>query len=317
MQQDLLPANAPYDLEEVRRHCMQTTIITSRRLDEDLKTKVVLASETFQHTGSFKFRAAFGAALHSRADHLLAASSGNFGQALACAAAMLGKKCSIVMPEGAAATKKEAVLHYGAQLHLVDTARETRKAAVERLAAQIENVEVLSAYDDERVILGNSTLGEEIARIDDIDCVLVPVGGGGLLSGIIEGLRRQGKDIPVWGAEPKLANDGARSLRAGELLANSNEPATIADGARTISLGVRNFALIKEKAAGILEVEEESIARALVKLFHLANLKVEPTGALALAALLDHSEELAGKKLLLVLSGGNVDPANYSRLISG
>lgn len=317
MQQGLLPANAPYDLAEVRRNCMNTTIITSRRLDEDLKTKVVLASETFQHTGSFKFRAAFGAARHSSAGHLLAASSGNFGQALACAAAMLGKKCSIVMPEAAAATKKEAVMHYGANLHLVDTLRETRKAAVERLATQIEDLEVLSAYDDERVIMGNSTLGEEIAKIDDIDCVIVPVGGGGLISGIIEGLGRQGRELPVWGAEPKLANDGARSLRAGELLANQFEPATIADGARTLSLGVKNFAVIKEKAAGILEAEEESIALALVKLFHLANLKVEPTGALALAALLDHGDKLAGKRPLLVLSGGNVDPANYSRLISG
>src|SRR5262249_1105959 len=142
------------------------------------------------------------------------------------------------------------------------------------------------AYDDPLVIEGNASLGEEIARLDrHFDFVLAPIGGGGLTSGIITGLRRGGKQTAIIAAEPLAANDAARSLRAGRIIANKSEPQTIADGARTVSVGEHNWAIIREGLAEIIEVPEEQIREAVRLFFSFANLKTEPTGALALGAL--------------------------------
>ena len=173
-----------------------------------------------------------------------------------------------------------------------------------------------SAYDDLFVIEGNATLGDEISA-HNFDVVISPVGGGGLISGISKGLCRSGHQARLFGAEPLMANDAARSLRAGKIIANETEPQTIADGARTISLGKHNWAIIEKGVAEIIEVSDAQIIEATRLLFELANLKCEPTGALTLGAILGNKDKFTGKKVCLVVSGGNVDAEVYRTILNG
>jgi threonine dehydratase len=292
-----------------------TTLIRSAKLNEFLALDVTIASETFQHTGSFKFRAAYNLALNVANDEILTASSGNFGQALAYACKLLGKKCTVVMPATSAQVKINAVRSYGAVVDLVDTTKVGRNERVAQLAAQMPDAYFASAYDDQLVIDGNASLGDELAKLN-FDVVVSPVGGGGLSSGILTGLRRSGSMAEVYGTEPLLGNDGARSLAAGKLIRNETEPLTIADGARTISLGDLNWEILRNGVAGIIEVPEEMIRAAVRFYFNLANLKTEPTGALSLGAVLTRPDLFRDKQICLVVSGGNVDPAVYCELIA-
>jgi threonine dehydratase len=293
-----------------------TTFIVAGKLRDHLALDVTIATETFQHTGSFKFRAAYNLALNVPNDEILTASSGNFGQALAYACKLLDKKCTVVMPATSARVKVEAVRGYGATVDLVDVTQIGRAARVLELAVQMPDAYYASAYDDRFVIEGNASLGDEIAT-QDFDVVIAPVGGGGLISGIVSGLRRNGKETTVFGAEPQLANDASLSLQSGEIVTNKSEPMTIADGARTLSLGNLNWEIIRDNVAEIIEVPEETIAEAMRLYFGLANLKCEPTAALSLGAILEESEEFKNKKICLVVSGGNVDPASYSQILEG
>lgn len=296
----------------------RTTIIRSNRLDSALGAEIILASETFQHTGSFKFRAAYNVVKRAPAELFLTASSGNFGQALAYACQLQHKSCIVVMPSKSAMVKMEAVRDYGGTVDLVDVQVKSRWDRVWELAKEYPGAYVASPYDDPFVIEGNSTLGMEIAAMEyDFDYVLAPVGGGGLASGIIEGFRKSKKSIPVIGAEPLLANDASRSLREGRIVSNESEPDTIADGARTLSLGDRNWEILKSGLTKIVEVPEERIEEGLKVLFSLANLKVEPTGALAIGAMLTDPETFAGRTVCCVVSGGNVDPQVYARILLG
>ncbi|MDQ6788038.1 MAG: pyridoxal-phosphate dependent enzyme [Acidobacteriota bacterium] len=292
-----------------------TTFIESEKLRKYLGVDLTIASETFQHTGSFKFRAAYNLASNVPNDEILTASSGNFGQALAYACQLLNKKCTVVMPETSARVKIEAVKSYGATVDLVDTNKIGRNERVAQLAQQMPNAYFASAYDDEFVIEGNASLGAELA-LKNFDVIISPVGGGGLSSGIIKGLRDAGNAAQIFGAEPLLANDAARSFQAGKIVLNEFEPQTIADGARTISLGNRNWAILQNGLAGIVEVSEEKIIEAVRLLFNLANLKVEPTGALSLGAIVENKERFTGKKVCAVISGGNVDAEVYKRILA-
>jgi threonine dehydratase len=292
-----------------------TTFIESEKLYTRFDMNLTIASETFQHTGSFKFRAAYNLAWKVPNEEILTASSGNFGQALALACRFVGKKCTVVMPETSARVKIEAVRSYGATVDLVDTNKIGRNERVAQLAAQMPDAYLASAYDDLLVIEGNSTLGDELAQ-KDFDVIISPVGGGGLISGISKGLRRNSHRATLIGAEPLLGNDAFRSLKAGEIVRNEAEPVTIADGARTISVGVHNWEIIKSDVAEIIEVSEEKIVEAVRLYFTLANLKVEPTGALSLGAVLEKREKFKDKKICLVVSGGNVDTEIYRQIIA-
>ncbi len=295
-----------------------TTIVEAPRLDKRLGVRLTLVSETFQRTGSFKFRAAYNVASHVPQNLIIAASSGNFGQALACACSLLKKTCIIVMPVTSAKVKVEAVREYGGNVDLVDVRVKSRVERVSELAEQHPEAYVASAYDDPLVIEGNASLGMEIGALDrQLEMVVVPVGGGGLISGVITGLNQSRKKIEVVGAEPLLGNDAARSLRAGKIVANENEPQTIADGARTVSLGKHDWEIMKNNLSTIVEVPEEKIAEAAQLLFEFANLKVEPTGALSVAAVLTQPELFRGRSVCCVISGGNVDPAVYTRMLNG
>jgi threonine dehydratase len=295
-----------------------TTIVEAPRLDKRLGVRLTLVSETFQRTGSFKFRAAYNVASHVPQNLIIAASSGNFGQALACACSLLKKTCIIVMPVTSAKVKVEAVREYGGNVDLVDVRVKSRVERVSELAEQHPEAYVASAYDDPLVIEGNASLGMEIGALErQLEMVVVPVGGGGLISGVIAGLKQSGKKIEVVGAEPLLGNDAARSLRAGKIVANESEPQTIADGARTVSLGKHDWEIMKNNLSTIVEVPEEKIAEAAQLLFEFANLKVEPTGALSVAAVLTQPELFRGRSVCCVISGGNVDPAVYTSMLNG
>lgn len=291
-----------------------TTLIVSSKLNERLGLDITIASETFQHTGSFKFRAAYNLAASVPHSEILTASSGNFGQALAYACKLLGKKCTVVMPESSAAVKIEAVRAYGATVDLINTAKIGRNERVAELAKQMPSAYHASAYDDDFVIAGNSTLGSELAKAD-FDAVIVPVGGGGLISGIILGLANSPNRPAIFGAEPLAANDASRSFREGKLIANETEPQTIADGARTISLGTRNWPIIRSGVTDFIEVPEGEIARAVRLYYDYANLKCEPTGALSLGAILRQADKFRNQKVCLIVSGGNVDAGVYKNLI--
>jgi threonine dehydratase len=294
------------------------TIVAAPRLVSRFGGTIILASETFQYTGSFKFRAAYNVSSRVPQDLLITASSGNFGQALAYACMLLDKSCIVVMPTTSAQVKIDAVGEYGGKVELVDVRNKTREQRVLELAAQHPEAYVASAYDDPLVIEGNATLGDEICRLPfPLDYIIAPIGGGGLTSGIVSAVRRSGKPTQVIGAEPLLANDAARSLKEGRIIRNEAEPDTIADGTRTLSIGQHNWEILKEGLAAIVEVREEDILEAVRILFGLANLKAEPTGALSLAALLASPELCRDRVGCCVISGGNVDPAVYRNILAG
>jgi threonine dehydratase len=308
-------SDGPHRNESVVR---PTTIIESPRLSKRLGARVILASETFQSTGSFKFRAAYNVVTHISEPLVITASSGNFGQALAYACSLMHKASIIVMPTTSAEVKVDAVREYGGQIEFVDVRVKSRAERVSELAKEHPEAYLASAYDDPLVIDGNSSLGRELISLGySFDYVIAPVGGGGLSSGIIQGIYPAGRNIKIVGAEPLLGNDAARSLAANRIVRNETEPQTIADGARTVSLGRHNWAILQSGLERIVEVPEEKIREGVRILFELANLKSEPTGALSIGAVLTEPELFRDRSVCCVISGGNVDPLVYARLLAG
>jgi threonine dehydratase len=302
--------------ETLPRHVRPTFLLPSQSLSEQLGCDITIASETFQYTGSFKFRAAYNLLSSVPEQHIVAASSGNFGQAVAYASKLLGKTCIIVMPNTSAQVKVASVLSYGGVADLIDVREVSRTERVQQLLAQFPNSFAAPAYDDYRVVAGNSTLGKEIFTAGDFDVIIVPVGGGGLSSGIVVARDHLHSSTPIIGAEPLPGNDAARSLHTGQLQVNEHEPATVADGARTLSLGKLNWEILQRGIDDIIEVPDELTLNALRRYFRYANLKVEPTGALALGAILAQPARFAGKKVCCIVSGGNVDPVVYAQALA-
>jgi threonine dehydratase len=291
-----------------------TTFVRSEALAEMLGTSVTLACETFQLTGSFKFRGAYNLLSSVPNRRIVSASSGNFGQAVALATRMLGKECTVVMPDTSSKVKIEAVRRNGASVDLVDTKQVPRMERVRQLLAEKDDAFYAPAFDEVRVVAGNSSLGREIFESGlDLDAVIVPVGGGGLISGIITARDSLGSRVPIFGAEPALGNDAARSFHSGKLIANEQEPPTIADGARTLALGEITWPIVRGGVEDIIEVPEAAIAEAMRQLFRFANVKAEPTGALSVGAL--PQRDFAGKRVCCVISGGNVDEELYAAVL--
>ena len=304
--------------ETLPSHIRPTTLLPCPcpALSEQFQCEVTIATETFQYTGSFKFRAAYNLLAGIPQDEVVAASSGNFGQAVAYASKLLGKRCTIVMPDTSAQVKVAAVQAYGGIADLIDVRKISRAERVAPLLQDKPDAFQAQAYDDYRVVAGNSTLGKEIVQAANFDVIIAPVGGGGLSSGIVLARDYLNATTEIIGAEPLLGNDAARSLRSGQLLRNEHEPATIADGARTISLGTLNWEILQQGLTGIIEVSDELISKAVQHCFRYVNLKVEPTGALSIGAIFAQPERFAGKRVCCIVSGGNVDPATYARIIT-
>jgi threonine dehydratase len=302
--------------ETLPQHVRPTFLLPSQSLSEQLGCEITIATETFQYTGSFKFRAAYNLLSSVPEQHIVAASSGNFGQAVAYASKLLGKTCIIVMPNTSAQVKVASVVSYGGVADLIDVREISRAERVQQLLAHYPGSFVAPAYDDYRVVAGNSTLGKDIFTAADFDFVIVPVGGGGLISGITVARDHLQARTTIIGAEPLPGNDAARSLHSGQLQHNEHEPATVADGARTLSLGKINWEIVRQGVDDIIEVPDDVTLDALRRYFRSANLKVEPTGALALGAVLKQPTKFYGKKICCVVSGGNVDPLVYAQALT-
>ncbi len=293
-----------------------TTIVDAPRLSKKLGVDLVLASETLQYTGSFKFRAAYNVASNVKQAHIITASSGNFGQAIAYACSLFKKRCTVVMPLTAPRIKVDAVREYGAEVDLVDLKKKSRLERLGELAKKYPKAYVASPYDDPLVIEGNAGLATELFALGlELDFIIAPIGGGGLTSGLVKAVERSGKKTKVFAAEPLLSNDAAESFRAGHIVSLPDESTTIADGARVLRLGDRNWGILSHGLAGVIEVTEEQIMEGVRLLFGLANLKAEPTGALAIGAVLAQPDRFRGKRVCCIISGGNADPAFYARLI--
>ncbi len=297
------------------RFVRPTLLLTSQALSTQLHCDLTIASETFQYTGSFKFRAAYNLLSSISQQRVVTASSGNFGQAVAYACKLLGKTCTVVMPDTSSQVKINAVQSYGGLADLIDVREISRNDRVQQLLAEQPDAFYAQAYDDYRVVTGNSTLSKEILSASDFDVIVVPVGGGGLCSGQIIARDHLHARTEIIGAEPLPGDDAARSLQSGKLIRNEREPDTIADGARTLSLGELNWEIIQRGIAGIIAVPDAVTLEALRRYFLYANLKVEPTGALSLGALLAQPERFQGKHICCIVSGGNIDPTVYAQAL--
>jgi len=221
------------------------------------------------------------------------------------------------MPDSSAQVKIAAVRSYGGNVDLIDVSKISRNDRIKQLLSEQPGYFFAQAYDDYRVVAGNSTLGMEILSASDFDMIIAPIGGGGLCSGQIIARDQLHTRTEIIGAEPLPGNDAARSLESGELISNEHEPDTIADGARTLSLGQLNWQVIRQGITDIIEVQDQQTLDALRRYFLYANLKVEPTGALALGALITEPKRFHGKHVCCIVSGGNVDPLVYARALIG
>src|SRR5947209_13356493 len=217
--------------ETLPRYVRSTLLLPNEALSAQLGCELTVASETFQYTGSFKFRAAYNLLSSIPHQQVIAASSGNFGQAVAYASKLLGKQCIVTMPNTSAQVKIEAVQSYGGGVDLIDVQEVSRIERIDQLLAEHPGAFIAPAFDDYRVVVGNSTLGKEIFEVADFDVIVVPIGGGGLSAGLViarDYLQSQAKII---GSEPLPGNDAARSFRSGQLLPNEQAPANIVYGA--------------------------------------------------------------------------------------
>lgn len=287
----------------------RTSLLTSRLMDELLGKRLLLKAEHLQKTGSFKARGALAKALTlENPKGLLAVSSGNHAQGVAYAARILGVKALIVMPEEASPFKKEAARAYGAQVVDQGVTVENREE-VARALLEETGYAFIHPFDDPLVMAGQGTAGLELmAQAGEMglfpEAVLVPVGGGGLIAGVATAVKAFSPSTLVLGVEPEGADDARRSLEKGEIVRLSQAPQTRADGVRTLALGQHTFPILKRKVDAILTVSEEAILEAEGLLFTRTKQVVEPTGALPLAAVLEHRERLP-QVLALLLSGGN------------
>lgn len=298
-------------------HCHKTPTITSRWLDELSGATVFLKCENFQRTGSFKFRGAFNAlsrlTSEQRANGVLTFSSGNHAQALALAGRLQGISVTVVMPIDAPKVKLEATKGYGGEVVLYDRDETAREEVGARLASE-RGLTVIPPYDHVNIIAGQGTSAKEFfEEVGGLDALYVPCGGGGLLSGSSLSAAELAPKCHVLGVEPRAANDAEKSFRLGKIVAVHN-PETIADGARTPSLGEINFEIIQKNVFDIISVSDEELLGILPRFWERTKILIEPTGALGVAGLLSN-QNLKGKKVGVILSGGNADfPSLISKL---
>ncbi len=316
-----LPTHADVEAAARRldRHAYRTPVMTSRSVDEALGAKVFFKCENLQRTGAFKFRGAFNALSNLqpavRARGVIAFSSGNHAQAVALAARMLGMEATIVMPDDAPASKVEATRAYGGRIVSYDRYRENREEIARRLADERGST-VIPPYDHPDVIAGQGTaVSELIEQIGPLDSLFVCLGGGGLLSGSALAAKALSPGCKIYGVEPEAGNDGQRSFRQGSIV-RIDVPKTIADGAQTQALGEYTFAIIRRDVTDILTASDAELIECMRFFFTRMKIAVEPTGCLGFAAARARAPELAGQRVGVVISGGNIDVARMTELIS-
>jgi threonine dehydratase len=293
----------------IQPYVHRTPLLTSRSLSEAIGVEVRLKCENLQRAGSFKIRGAMNALLqvpeNQRSNGVVAFSSGNHAQGVALAARLLGMKATIVMPEGSNPSKVAATEAYGATVVTSGVTSATRDTVAREIASKT-GAAVIPPFDDWRIIAGAGTVGLEIVdEWPDVETIVTPLGGGGLLSGVSIAATSTRPDIAVYGVEPRAGNDGEQSFKSGKIV-TIDPPKTIADGARTLAIGERNFAVIRERVRDVVSVEDDVLLDAVKFAMYRTKLVIEPTGALGIAALLSGAIKPKGKTAIVV-SGGNLD----------
>jgi threonine dehydratase len=297
--------------EAIAPHVHRTPVLTSRQIDAISGAHLFFKCENFQKVGAFKFRGATNAVMNlseEQCSHgVVTHSSGNHAAALAHAAVSRGVKAFIVMPSSAPEVKKRAVAGYGAEITFCEPTLKAREAAAAEVMATT-GATMIHPFDNFYIIAGQGTAAMEM--LNDMpapDAVIAPVGGGGLLSGTAIAVRHLAPAAQIYGAEPLLADDAARSLHSGSLQP-ALPPATIADGLLT-SLCERTFTVIRENVTDVLTVTEDQIVEAMRLIWERMKIVIEPSSAVPLAAVLANSALFSGKRVGVILSGGNVDLA--------
>jgi threonine dehydratase len=314
------------ELEDIRRAAQRlagvahrTPVLTSRTLDERTGARVHVKAENFQRGGAFKFRGAYNkiSSLDEEALRrgVLAYSSGNHAQAVAIAAGLLGTQATIVMPEDAPAAKLDATRGYGADVIAYDRWAESREEIGARLAAE-RGLELVRPYDDPMIMAGQGTVALELLdETPELDLLLVPVSGGGLIAGCATAAEALRPGIRVVGVEPEAGDDTRRSLAAGERV-RIDVPRTIADGLQAPEPGELTFEVNRQRVDEVVTVTDAEIVEAMVFLFDRLKLVTEPSGVVGVAALLSGKVDAGDAAIGVVVSGGNVGAERFAELVS-
>ena len=295
--------------QRIAPYAHQTPVLHSTQVNERIGSKVFFKCENFQKAGAFKFRGAcntiFSLSEEQQAKGVATHSSGNHAQALALAAKIKGIPAFVVMPENAPKVKVQAVKAYGAEVTFCEPTLIARETELEKVVERT-GAHVVHPYNDKRIVTGQATAAMELmAEIPDLDIIITPVGGGGLLSGTALAAKFTNPDINVIGAEPEEADDAYRSFKSGKLIP-VKDPNTIADGLKT-SLGNIPFAIIQKQVDDIVTVSEDSIIAAMRFVWERMKIIIEPSSAVPVAALFEGKIDTKNKRIGIILSGGNVD----------
>jgi len=304
--------------QRLRGHAHRTPVLTAQTLDTMLGARVFFKCENFQRMGAFKFRGAFNALSKlnaaARAGGVVAFSSGNHAQAVALAAQRLQLRATIVMPEDAPAAKLAATRGYGGIVVSYDRYRESREEIASQIAAE-QGATVIPPYDHADVIAGQGTAALELQEeVGPLDSLFVCLGGGGLLAGSLLSVKARTPACKVYGVEPAAGNDGQQSLRRGAIV-RIDVPKTIADGAQTQSLGRIPFEIIRREVTDILTADDAALVECMRFFATRMKIVVEPTGCLGFAAVMALGRELAGQRIGVIVSGGNVDAERFAQLL--
>jgi threonine dehydratase len=307
--------------ERLRGVSRETPVLTSRSLDDRLQASVFLKAENLQRGGSFKIRGAYNkiSSLPEKAQRagVVAFSSGNHAQAVAIAAGICDIRAVIVMPDDAPSTKLAATRDYGAEVVTYDRYREDRAAIADRLARE-QGLTLVPPYDDPMVMAGQGTATLELlAQVERVDVLVVPVGGGGLIAGSGTAMLARYPDAAVIGVEPEGADDTRRSLEASEPYVLPEVPRTIADGLQPVTPGALTLEVNRRVVDHIVVVTDEEIREAMRYLFERLKVVVEPSGSVGLAALLSGAVEADGRRVGVILSGGNIGADRFVEVMGG
>ncbi|CNH33792.1 hydroxy amino acid dehydratase [Yersinia thracica] len=304
--------------QRIAGFALKTPVLTSSTANEQTGAQLFFKCENFQHMGAFKFRGAYNALVklspEQQAKGVIAFSSGNHAQAIALSARKLGIRAVIVMPKDAPAAKIAATRGYGGEVVLYDRYLEDREA-ISRKLAQDQGLTLIPPYDHPDVMAGQGTAAKELfEEVGELDVLLVPLGGGGLLSGCATVAKALYPNCQVFGVEPAAGNDGQQSFRSGKIV-KIDTPVTIADGAQTPALGHYTFPIIQERVDNILTATDDQLISAMKFFASRMKIVVEPTGCLGAAVAFGDELDLRGKRVGVIISGGNVDLARLAHFI--
>jgi threonine dehydratase len=297
-----------------------TPVLRSRTADQRTSAELFFKCENLQRTGAFKFRGAFNALAQFSAEQrnagVVTFSSGNHAQAIALAARLLRMPAVVVMPSDAPTVKMEGTRGYGAEIVSYDRYAQDREALGQQLVRE-RGLTLIPPFDHPHVMAGQGTLAKElIEEVGQLDVLVTPLGGGGLLSGCAVATRALSPKCRIFGVEPAAGNDGQQSFRTGSIV-QIPTPKTIADGAQTPRLGKHTFPVIRALAEDIFTVSDEELVDAMTFFASRMKIVVEPTGCLAAAAVFSGKVPVAGKRVGIVISGGNIDLARFAALTGG